>query len=339
MRCHVDLRRLQDDLHGFFKGEVLFDDISRLLYSTDASIYQVKPAGIVLPRDEEDVCGLVRYAQQQGIALIARGAGTGLAGESLGPGLIVDLSKHFRKIVEVGTDRVRVQPGVTLAALNAKLAEVGRRFAPDPASGSVCTIGGMLANNASGANAVKYGYTGDHVHSLRTVLDNGDAVSLAHETIAPVGAATTSHLSDITTALSVLLEQNADLIAAVKPRTPFNRLGYRLEGVLKGQTLDLLRLLIGSGGTLAFFTEAILRTMPLPGGRCLVLVNVASLERAIQTVQAVLSTGPSACELIDRRLLSLARSGEAGAVGGLISSAAEAVLFIEYETELPAEAE
>src|SRR5205823_6937678 len=139
-------RRLQDDLQGFFKGEILFDDLSRHLYSTDASIFQVKPAGIALPRDEEDVCNLVRYAHENGIALIARGAGTGLAGESLGTGLIVDLSKYFRAIVDVGADMVCVQPGVTYAALNAKLAEVGRRFAPDPASGSVCTIGGMLAN-------------------------------------------------------------------------------------------------------------------------------------------------------------------------------------------------
>jgi FAD/FMN-containing dehydrogenase/Fe-S oxidoreductase len=334
----VDLRRLQDDLHGFFKGDILFDDIARLLYSTDASIFQVKPVGIVLPRDEADVCGLVRYAQEQGIALIARGAGTGLAGESLGMGLIVDLSKHFRDIVEVGTDTVRVQPGVTLAALNAKLAEVGRRFAPDPASGNVCTIGGMLANNASGARAIKYGYTRDHVRSLRTVLDNGDAVSIGRELMVHTDAASASHLHDISTALSVLLEQNRDLIVSAKPRTSFNRLGYQLDAVLRDQTLDLPRLLVGSEGTLAFFTEATLSTMPLPGGRCLVLVNVASLERAVQVAQRVLVTGPSACELIDRRLLSLARGSEAGTIASLLSSAAEAVLFIEYETDSPEEA-
>src|SRR6185369_4293959 len=142
-----------------------------LLYSTDASIFQVKPAGVVLPRDEEDVCGLVRYAQEHGIALIPRGAGTGLSGESLGAGLIVDLSKHFREIVAVNGDSVRVQPGVTCAAVNARLAELGRRFGRDPSSAAVCTIGGMLATNASGARASKYGYTRDHVLSLRAVLD------------------------------------------------------------------------------------------------------------------------------------------------------------------------
>ena len=99
-------RRLRDDLPGFFKGEILFDDIARLLYSTDASIFQIKPAGVVVPRDEEDVCGLVRYAQEQGIALVPRGAGTGLAGQAPGPGLIVDFSRHLRDIVEINDDSV-----------------------------------------------------------------------------------------------------------------------------------------------------------------------------------------------------------------------------------------
>ncbi|MBI3823070.1 MAG: FAD-binding protein [Planctomycetes bacterium] len=333
----MDLRRLQDDLQGFFKGEILCDDVARLLYSTDASIFQVKPAGVVMPRDEDDIRGLVRYAQEHGIALIARGAGTGLAGESLGVGLVVDLSKYFRDILEVGADTVRVQPGVTLAALNTRLAEVGRRFAPDPASGAVCTIGGMLANNASGSRGLKYGYTRDHVQSLRIVLDNGDAVAVTREAIHANGTA--SHLHDIVTALSVLLDQNRELIASSNPRTAFNRLGYQLEGVLRDEMLDLPRLLIGSEGTLACFTEATLRTMPLPGGRCLVLANVVSVEAAILTVQRALATGPSACELIDRRLLSLARGSEGIAAGSLISQQAEAVLLIEYETNTAGEAQ
>jgi FAD/FMN-containing dehydrogenase/Fe-S oxidoreductase len=334
----VDVRRIQDDLHGFFKGEILFDDLSRQLYSTDASIFQVKPAGVVSPRDEDDVCQLVRYAQEQGIALIARGAGSGLAGESLGAGLIVDLSKHFRRIVAIGSDTVRVQPGVTLAALNAELAATGRRFAVDSASGNVCTLGGMLANNASGARAIKHGYTRDHVQSLRAVLDNGDAVSIG-QSMSPSSTDAPPRLHDILTALVLLLNRKRDLIASCKPRTTFNRLGYQLAGVLKEQTLDLPRLLVGSEGTLALFTEATLRTVPLPGGRCLLLVNVASLERAILAVPRILASAPSACELLDRRLLSLAKGGESGIVGKLISPATEAVLLIEFETDSPQEAQ
>jgi len=333
----VDLRRLQDDLQGFFKGDILFDDVSRLLYSTDASIFQVQPAGIVMPRDESDVCNLVRYAQEQSIALIARGAGTGLAGESLGTGLVVDLSKHFREIVEVSEIHVRVQPGVTLRALNDRLAEVGRRFAPDPSSNNVCTIGGMLATNASGARAIKYGTTREHVESLRAVLDNGDAVSLSREITPTIQIETISHLHDIVTALGLLLEHHSDLIDSAKPRSTFDRLGYQLAGVMLGEALDLPRLLIGSEGTLALFTEATLRTMPLPRGRCILLVNMASLERAIQIVERILLSGPSACELIDRRLLSFARSSDMS-VSQLISPNAEAVLLIEFETETAEEA-
>jgi FAD/FMN-containing dehydrogenase len=302
----VDLRRLQDDLHGFFKGEILFDDISRTLYSTDASIFQIKPAGIVMPRDEDDVCGLVRYAQEQGIALIPRGAGTGLAGESLGAGLMVDMSRHFRDILEIGDDTVRVQPGVTCAALNARLAESGQRFAPDPASGDVCTIGGMLANNASGARAIKYGYMRDHVAALRVVLDNGDVAHLERALNLYRMRGLSQHLHDIVTTLSVLLEETRDVIRTAGPRTSFDRLGYHLEDVLTDETLDLPRLLVGSEGTLAMFTEATLRTMPIPAGRAVLLVNSSSLERALQAVQRVLTTRPSACELLDRRLLSLA---------------------------------
>jgi FAD/FMN-containing dehydrogenase/Fe-S oxidoreductase len=333
----VDVRRLQSDLQGFFKGEILFDEVSRLLYSTDASIFQIRPAGIVLPRDEDDVCQLVRYAQENNVPLIARGAGTGLAGEALGTGLIVDLSKHFRDIVEVTSDRVRVQPGVTLAALNDRLAQIGRRFAPDPSSGSVCTIGGMLANNASGARAIKYGTMREHVESLRAVLDNGEAVELSREIVPQIAVETTSHLHDIVTALGFLLEQNRDLIDSVKRRSRFDRLGYQLDGVLKVASLDLPRLLLGSEGTLALFTEATLRTMPLPEGRCILLVNTVSLERAIHIVERIMATGPSACELIDRRLLSFARAADSG-IGTLISPDAEAVLLIEYETETSEEA-
>src|SRR5579885_271958 len=128
----VDLpqrEHIRDDLKGILKGELLFDDLSCALYSTDASIFEVRPIGVVVPRDEEDVQALVRYAAEHRVPLVPRGAGTGVAGESLGTGLVVDLSRHFRGILEVGADSVRVQPGVTARDLAARLAQGGRRFA------------------------------------------------------------------------------------------------------------------------------------------------------------------------------------------------------------------
>jgi FAD/FMN-containing dehydrogenase/Fe-S oxidoreductase len=333
---------IRDDLKGVVKGELLFDDLSRALYSTDASIFQVEPIGVAVPRDEEDVQALVRYAAEHHIPLIARGAGTGLAGEALGNGLIVDLSRHFRAIGTPEGDTVRAQVGVVYRELNAQLAAVGRRFAPDPASGDVCTLGGMLANNASGARALRHGYTRDHVTSLRVILDNGDAVE-ASTTPLPLpepdpalrttnGEAGPGRLEAIVRATAALLEKNADLIRASQPRTAFDRCGYQLHDLLTPGRLDLARLLIGSEGTLGLFTEATLRTLPLPQGRAVVLLGFGSVETAIRAAQCALPGRPAACELLDRRLLSLARTS-GGDVGALIPPAAEAVLLIEHESD------
>jgi FAD/FMN-containing dehydrogenase/Fe-S oxidoreductase len=329
---------IRDDLRGVIKGDLLFDDVSRALYSTDASIFEVKPEGVVVPRDEEDACALVRYAAEHRIPLIPRGAGSGVAGESLGSGIVVDMSRYFRTIVEVGPDTVCVQPGVTCRDLNIRLALEGRRFAPDPASGAQCTIGGMVANNASGARALRHGYTRDHVEKLRIVLDTGDAVFAGREPRQFFPGASPGHLQDIVYALATLLEQNADVVRTCQPQTRFNRCGYLVHDVLAPAHLDLARLLVGSEGTLALFTEATLRTIPLPAGRALVLLGFDSLDTAIQAVVRALATGPAACDLLDRRLLSLARAGDSGRLAPLVPPGLEAVLLIEYESDSPREA-
>jgi FAD/FMN-containing dehydrogenase/Fe-S oxidoreductase len=298
--------------------------------------------GVAAPRNEDDLRALVRYAYENRIPLIPRGAGTGVAGESLGSGLILDLSRHFREILEVGADTVRVQPGVTLDVLNCRLAQVGRRFAPDPAN-SVCTLGGMLATNASGAHALKHGYTSDHVVALRGTLDNGDPAEFKElpwplPPDLPVG-----HYHDLLTALGVLFEENQAVLDQDRPRLAHDRCGYTLRGILRDQLpgdrrLDVPRLLVGSEGTLAIFSEATLRTIPLPAGRSLVLVGFASLDHALRAAAPVLATRPAACELLDRRLLSLTRGSSTEDVAALVDPAVEAVLLVEYETESPDDA-
>jgi FAD/FMN-containing dehydrogenase/Fe-S oxidoreductase len=333
-------QHIHDDLKGFIKGDLLFDELSRVLYSTDASIFQVQPAGVVVPRDEEDVRALVRYAAEHQVALVPRGAGTGVAGESLGAGLVIDLSRYFRDILAVDGETIRVQPGVTCRQVNQRLAAVGRRFAPDPSNDDTCTIGGMVANNASGSRILRHGYTRDHVAALRIVVDTGDVATVAQEAIQPsLPPDRPEHVHDIINASAALLEQHADLIRAHQPRTRYNRCGYLLQDVLQGDTLDLPRLLVGSEGTLALFTEITLRTIPLPGGRALVLLGFASLDAALRAVGLALLSRPAACELIDRRLLRLARGSEAGGVAALIPPAAEAVLLIEYEADSAKEAQ
>ncbi|MEZ6071088.1 MAG: FAD-dependent oxidoreductase [Pirellulales bacterium] len=138
--------RIQDDLRGLVVGDVHFDETWRQLYSSDASIFQIEPLGVVLPRHTADVVACVRYAHENGLSIHARGAGTGLAGGVLGPGLVLDLSKHFRRVLEVGDTTVRVQAGVVVGELNETLRPRGRVFGPDPATAQVRTIGGALAS-------------------------------------------------------------------------------------------------------------------------------------------------------------------------------------------------
>jgi FAD/FMN-containing dehydrogenase/Fe-S oxidoreductase len=328
--------RYNDDLRGLIRGELHFDEVSRSIYSTDASIFQVRPFAIVAPKDEGDLQTLVRYAAENHFPLIPRGAGTGVAGESLGTGIVVDLSRHFRSILETGADWVRVQPGVVYRTLNDHLAKMGRRFAPDPSSGVQCTVGGMLATDASGARALRHGYTRDHVAGLSVVLDNGDLASVTSDTLDRPSAELPSRLDQITLQVQQLLFSNTQTIEACRPRTRFDRCGYLLHDVLRAGTLDLPRLLVGSEGTLALFAEGTLRTIPLAGGRSVVLLGFDSLDGALQAALDALPSKPSACELIDRRLASLAKTD--AWVRDLIPAGVEAVLLVEYEADSAEEA-
>ncbi|HJZ55858.1 MAG TPA: FAD-binding oxidoreductase, partial [Gemmataceae bacterium] len=167
-------QQLTDELRGLFRGRLALDELSRGLYATDASPFEVNPFGVAFPKDAEDLSALVRYCHEHTVAIIPRGAGTGVAGESLGPGLVVDLTVNFRGILDITADTVTVEPGVVLTELNAALARHGRRLAPDPASRASCTLGGMIATDASGGNCFKFGYTRDYVLGLDVVWDNGE---------------------------------------------------------------------------------------------------------------------------------------------------------------------
>src|SRR3989338_6455060 len=164
-----------DDLRLRVEGEVLFDSLHRTLYSTAACIYQVLPLGAVVPRHEADVLAVLEYARRNRIPITARGGGSGLAGQTLGRGIVLDFSKHFQRVADVDAGRgtVRVQPGVIQAQLNRILRRHGMQFAPDPSSASWCTLGGMLANNAGGSHTIKHGATRENVVSLRLALADG----------------------------------------------------------------------------------------------------------------------------------------------------------------------
>lgn len=316
-------QRIQDDLRGLIRGDVRCDDVFLQLYATDASIYEIRPLGVVRPRNTADVVACMQYAAEKRIPVQARGAGTGLAGESLGRGLVIDFSRYMRRIVRVDEDRVRVQPGVVHAVLNEHLAERGRLFGPDPAMSLVTTLGSVVAIDASGSHWLQYGSARRHVQSLQVVLADGTVWEVGREPIPTLGdSAPPSRRQELVLRLHALLTQHTRLIAERRPKTMLNRSGYQLSDVLDADGLHLERLLAGSEGTLALITEATLSTVAPPRYRGIGVLFFESLERAALAVQEILEFKPCACDLLDRRHLSLAREN-----------------YPEYALLLPAETE
>jgi len=329
--------RIHDDLRGILGGELLFEPIGRAPYAHDASLYEIDPLGVVVPRTRDDVVALVRYAAENAIPLHARGAGTGLAGETLGPGLVIDFSRHFRRIVEVGADHVVVQPGVVLDILNARLGPLGRRLGPDPSHSEARTIGGIVGLDAAGIRSLRYGTTSDHVQRLSVVFANGEAADLGFEPWPSTDEHEPTEFKDhLVRKLGTLYRRQVEVIARRKPRSPRNRAGYALGAAASPVGIDLARLLVGSEGTLALVTEATLRTVPIPPAQAVVVLPFGRIVDAAGMVPACLESRPSACELFDWRSLSLARD-MLPEMRHWIPEAAESALVVEVDGDDPAE--
>lgn len=304
-----------EDLAGLFRGEIRVDPLGRAMYASDASLYQVTPQAVCSPVDAEDVAVLVKYAREERLPIFARGAGSGLAGESLGRGVVVDFSRHMHDVLQFGEQTVRVQPGVVLERLNERLRPLGRYFPPDPSGSTVTTIGGMLGVDAAGSHSIRVGSTRDHVQSLEILLASGLSFEAGVELV-PTGSLETLEnvegepaavRSALLSRLSHLLAANADLIQERQPARQFrNRSGYLLRGVLTEGRINLPRLLVGSEGTLALVTAATLHTSPLPGCRGVMLLLYPSVDSAAEAVRHLVHEEPSACDLLDRRILTLA---------------------------------
>ncbi|TWU12314.1 Anaerobic glycerol-3-phosphate dehydrogenase subunit C [Symmachiella macrocystis] len=341
--------RISEDLSGVLKGEIRCDSLTVAMYSDDASLYQIPPAGVAYPRDQEDVVTLAKYSASTDTPLVARGAGTGLAGESLGRGIVVDFSRHMRHIEIIDDESVRVQPGVVCSMLNRELRKNGRYFPPDPSGAGVTTIGSMLALDAAGSHSVRIGSTRDHVRQLEVVLSGGHVVELGQEPLtkltgqpyapapfhssqSPAGLDSGSDAPTVKrtliSKLAKLLDDNSELIRIHQPPLIRNRSGYYLRGVLTPSHLNMARMLVGSEGTLGLFTAATLHTSPLPAHRGAVLIVFGQLESALRAVQAVAPQQPSACDLLDRRVLSLARDSHPR-FADMIPTTGEAALLVE----------
>ncbi len=327
--------RIQDDIRGLIAGEVRCDDVFCQLFASDASIYEIRPLAVVRPRNANDVSACVHYAAAKKIPIHARGAGTGVAGESLGPGLVLDFSAHLRRVIRIDPDRVRVQPGVVLERLNESLRPSGRLFGPDPAASDVTTVGSMIAVDAAGSRWLKYGSTGRRVQSLQVVLADGTVLEFGREPIANgVSTSTIPRKKELVDRLAALLADKAEVIRQNQLKTAQNHCGYNLVDVLGEDSIDVARLLVGSEGTLAIVTEATLETDPIVRHRGVALLLFDSVEKAARAVPDILAHHPTACDLMDRRHLSLAREAEPR-YNQLIPAESEAVLLVEQDGDDP----
>lgn len=324
-----DRHAVEKDLKRLVRGEVRFDDLSRVLYSTAACMYQQEPLGIIVPRDENDVQTVVRYAAERGLPLLGRGAGSSLNGQVIGQGLVLDFTKYLRRIVHLdpGERRAVVQPGVVLKELNRALAPYGLQFAPDPSSGAQATLGGMIGANAAGPRSLKYGSTRDHLVQVRAVTASGNQL------VAPSGGrAAESEQRRLENELHTLLTRHAGLIERCRPKVTKNSSGYCLSRVLTGDEVNLIPLLAGSEGTLALVVEATLKLLPVPPARGLVLFFFAELEAAGEAVLALRELGPSALEIVDHTFLELARVDNAEALAP-VPEGTRYLLLTEFEEE------
>ncbi len=332
-----DQQRIEEDLRGRLQGDVRCDDLSTQLYASDASIYEVRPRGVVRPRSVTDVIATVQYAAENGLTLHARGAGSGLAGESLGRGLVVDFSRYLRRVSPTDDNRVRAQAGVVLAALNQRLASRGRLFGPDPAMGRITTVGSVVAIDAAGSHWPRYGSARRHVNELEVVLADGERLRVGRHPV-PTARGDTDHggassrLAGLVRSVAELVRRNAQLIAQHRPKSLVNRSGYVLDDVLVDGQVDLARLLVGSEGTLALVTEATLSTDALPRYRGCALLLFDSLDKAAHAALELSALNPAACDLMDRRHLTLARETDVR-YELLVPREAEAVLLVEQHAD------
>jgi FAD/FMN-containing dehydrogenase/Fe-S oxidoreductase len=336
-----------EDLSASFKGELRCDPLTLAMYACDASIFQVAPLAVACPSDRDDVVALARYATETGLPLIARGAGTGVAGAAIGEGVVVDFSRHMRAVESIGESTIRVQPGIVHDQLNRILRPYGRYFPPDPSNAAITTIGGMIGVDAAGSHSVRVGSTRDHVESIETVLADGTVVEFGDEPLAEIDAMSSPMIDgasieaaangngqalgakrSILKRVATLLAENRQTIRQKQPPLIRNSAGYYLRGLLTANHLNVPRLLVGSEGTLGLFTAATLQTFPLPPHRAAVLLLFGDLESATTAVQEMADLEPSACDLMDRRLLSLAREADPR-FEQLISPTAEVALIVE----------
>jgi FAD/FMN-containing dehydrogenase/Fe-S oxidoreductase len=324
-------------------GEVRFDAYSRHLFSRDASMYAIEPIGVVFPRDAADAAAVVATAGEFGVPVLPRGAGTSLAGQTVGQAIVMDFSRHMNRIAEIDAERrvARVQPGVVQEQLNLAAAPHGLMFGPDTSTKNRATLGGMIGNNSAGSHSVRYGMTIDHVLTLDVVLSDASQSVFGAMTAAELRSRAGAPTLDgtICRELPGLAGRHRAAIASGFPRFWRQSGGYRLDRVAGSGGLDLAKFVVGSEGTLVTVVEAAVALVPAPRHRVIAVGHFSSVPAAIEATEDALACDPAAVELLDRTILELSRRKiEYQALGSVLHGDPEALLFVTFFGDSPGEA-
>lgn len=355
------LREFQDELTIAVRGEVLFDEVTRGIYSTDAGIYQISPVGLFCPLDHADVVAAVKVAAKYGIPLLPRGGGTSLSGQSVSEGLILDFSRHMHRILDLDLERglVRVEPGVVLQQLNDFLRPHGLQFGPDVSTVSRAALGGMIGNNSAGSHSLIYGKTIDHVRELQVVLSNGEVIQCGPRSADRLQELRGSKSREgiISKRILALVDEHRREIATRYPRLVRRVSGYNLDAFLPEfvnslpvpsgvaglnskhrdrADFNLSRMIVGAEGTLGIVTEATLHVVPRTPHRGVACLTFDSIDSALKTVPGILQCGPTAVELIDKYIVQLSRENlELGRALSFVEGEPAALLVVEFAGHLP----
>ena len=318
------------------EGEVLFDAFSRGRYSTDASVYQIEPLGVVVPRSDQDVVRTIQIAAEEQIPVLPRGGGTSQCGQTVAEALVVDVSKHLDAVTafDPGARRVTVQPGLVLDCLNAVLQPHGLMFPVDVSTASRATIGGMAGNNSCGARSLAYGTMRDNVAAIHAVLADGQGFRFG-QIANGNGAEMPARQRQLTEALLALGQREAGEIAARFPKVMRRVGGYNIDALAGNAPPNLGHLLVGSEGTLAFSTAIELDLQPVPAHKVLGVCHFPSFYQAMDSARHIVALGPTAVELVDRTMIELSRDIPLyrRTVDAFVEGEPEALLLVEFAGE------
>ncbi|WP_171239188.1 FAD-binding and (Fe-S)-binding domain-containing protein [Ruegeria sp. HKCCA5491] len=316
-------RRLMSDV----QGEVVADPASRARYSTDASIYQMMPDAVVMPRNKEDVQAVMSVARDEGCSVLPRGGGTSQCGQTVNQSVVLDNTKHLNRVLDVDVENrvARVQPGVVLDQLNQSLKQYGLWFPVDPSTASRCTLGGMAANNSSGGKSLRYGIMRDNVRAISAILSDGMEARFSADTTA------SGDYADLVGDMRALGRREAAEIDARFPNLQRRVGGYNIDALV-GNDVNMSHLLVGSEGTLAYFAELELNLAHLPGEKVVGVCHFPTFRAAMEATQHLVTLKPQAIELIDDTMIALGRDIPLfrSTIEAFVEGSPEALLLVEF---------